>query len=471
MTKSNVLEYDITAASNNSDIAGISILGTAPTSNFDNAFRELMLEIGASVTRHVAKAAGTYTAVKADHNQFWRATGAVTLNLTAAATLTTGWALYVMANGGAITIDPSGAETINGAATLVIPDGSGAAILCTGTAFFANVIGSAAGPTSASDKAIARFNGTTGKIIQNSAATIDDSGNLTASGAISSSTTFQSSTSSVILAPTGAGGVYLRPNGAASLTGQAVVDNTGALTGTGTFTSGTTFQSSTSNVVLAPTGAGFVLLRPNGAGSTTGQMTVSSAGAVVVADALTANNLAIFNVSSNEICRVDSTSLTIGKTSPNLTAAGTSFFGTSTSKGLFQCTRDHNIVGQFNVINPVGTETIIEFHTSGTAKGSVTINGSTTAYNTTSDRRLKENPRPFDSGAILDKLKVYQFDWKAGGSGYGVFAQEAVKVFPDAVAKGKGKKHWQVDYSKYVPLLIRECQSLREEIKALKSSR
>ena len=64
MTKSNVLEYDITAASNNSDIAGISILGTAPTSNFDNAFRELMLEIGASVTRHVAKAAGTYTAVK-----------------------------------------------------------------------------------------------------------------------------------------------------------------------------------------------------------------------------------------------------------------------------------------------------------------------------------------------------------------------------------------------------------------------
>jgi len=443
MTKSNVLEYDITAASNNSDIAGISILGTAPTSNFDNAFRELMLEIGASVTRHVAKAAGTYTAVKADHNQFWRATGAITLNLTAAATLTTGWALYVMANGGAITIDPSGAETINGAATLVIPDGSGAAILCTGTAFFANVIGSAAGPTSSTDTAIARFNGTTGKLLQNSVALLNVSGDLSTPGSISG----------------------------------------GALTSAASITASSFFLSSTVNAILGTSAAGTVFLRPNGGGSSTGQMTVAATGAATVngsltttgaatiGDALTANNVAIFNVSSNEICRVDSTSLDIGKTSPSLATVGTSFFGTGSSRGLFQSVRDHAVVGQFNVINPVGTETVIEFQTSGTAKGSVTINGSTTAYNTTSDRRLKENPRPFDSGAILDKLKVYQFDWKAGGSGYGVFAQEAVKVFPDAVAKGKGKKHWQVDYSKYVPLLIRECQNLREEIKALKASR
>ena len=40
------------------------------------------------------------------------------------------------------------------------------------------------GPSSATDNAIARFNGTTGKIIQNSGATIDDSGNLTAVGGI-----------------------------------------------------------------------------------------------------------------------------------------------------------------------------------------------------------------------------------------------------------------------------------------------
>ena len=60
----------------------------------------------------------------------------MTINLAAAATLTDGWCLWVRANGGAVTIDPSGAELIDGAATLVIPDGQTAFIICTGTAFF-----------------------------------------------------------------------------------------------------------------------------------------------------------------------------------------------------------------------------------------------------------------------------------------------------------------------------------------------
>jgi hypothetical protein len=426
MAKISVLDYDIATAANNSDIGSIAILGTSPISNFDNAFRELMLEIGVAITRHVTKAAGTYTPAKTDHNQLWRATGAVTLNLTAAATLTTGWALWLKADGGAILVDPNSTETINGATTLTIPDGSSAFVVCTGTAFFANVVGNSSGPSSATDKAIARFNGTTGNLVQNSGVIIDDTNNVT-----------------------------------------GVVQ----LTATGALKAAQDFTSTTTAAALNTTGAGNVFLRPNGAGSATGQLQVASTGAATVNGTLTVTDQIIASVSASEIFRNTSTALHIGKTAGNLTAAGTTFFATGTSDGLFQCTRDHNIVGQFNVINPVGTETILEFHTSGTAKGSVTINGSTTAYNTTSDRRLKENPRPFDAGAIIDKLKVYQFDWKAGGSGYGVFAQEAIKAFPDAVAKGKGKKYWQVDYSKYVPLLIRECQSLREEIKALKASR
>lgn len=136
MAKLQVIDWDTTAA-NNQDVGSIAILGTSPVSNFDNALREMMAEQAAAVTRHVTKAVGSYTALKTDHNQLWRATGAVTLNLTAAATLTTGWALWVKADGGAVTVDPSGAETINGAATLTVADGSGAFIVCTGTAFFA----------------------------------------------------------------------------------------------------------------------------------------------------------------------------------------------------------------------------------------------------------------------------------------------------------------------------------------------
>jgi hypothetical protein len=37
------------------------------------------------------------------------------------------------------------------------------------------------GPTASTDNALARFDGTTGKVVQNSSVTVDDSGNLTAS--------------------------------------------------------------------------------------------------------------------------------------------------------------------------------------------------------------------------------------------------------------------------------------------------
>lgn len=98
--------------------------------------------LGAGATAGVVdKAAGTYSAVKADHNYTWRATGAVTVNLTAAATLTAGWCMWVKGDGGAITVDPNSSEQINGATTLVIPDGVSALIICTGSAFRAAVFG------------------------------------------------------------------------------------------------------------------------------------------------------------------------------------------------------------------------------------------------------------------------------------------------------------------------------------------
>lgn len=100
--------------------------------------------IGAGATAGVVdKAAGTYSAVKADHNYTWRATGAVTVNLTAAATLTDGWCMWVKGDGGAVTVVPNGSEQINGAATLSVPDGSSALIICTGSAFRATSFASA----------------------------------------------------------------------------------------------------------------------------------------------------------------------------------------------------------------------------------------------------------------------------------------------------------------------------------------
>jgi hypothetical protein len=74
-----------------------------------------------------------------------------------------------------------------------------------------------------------------------------------------------------------AGIVRIRPNGRVSTVGQVTFDTTSAIFST-VITANQSFLSSTSQVVLAPTGAGTVFLRPNGSGSTTGQLTLTAAG-------------------------------------------------------------------------------------------------------------------------------------------------------------------------------------------------
>lgn len=83
-----------------------------------------------------AAKAGNYTALGTDNNAVHRFTAAATLTLTAAATLGANWHYTVIADGGDVTIDPNGAETIDGAATLIVPSGSSENIICSGTAFF-----------------------------------------------------------------------------------------------------------------------------------------------------------------------------------------------------------------------------------------------------------------------------------------------------------------------------------------------
>lgn len=136
---SGILEYSSTAASNTT-INGIGIAGSNSVKNGDDALRQLMADTASAITKVVDKS-GTYTALKADYNQMIRATGTLTLNLTAAATLTAGWCLWVKGDGGAVTVDPNSSEQINGAATLALIDGFSAFIVCTGTAFRAVVVG------------------------------------------------------------------------------------------------------------------------------------------------------------------------------------------------------------------------------------------------------------------------------------------------------------------------------------------
>jgi hypothetical protein len=117
------------------------------------------------------------------------------------------------------------------------------------------------------------------------------------------------------------------------------------------------------------------------------------------------------------------------------------------------------------------------FNYAGGDVGSITTNGTATAYNTSSDARLKDNITDApEAGPIIDALKVRSWDWKYNGShqAYGFVAQEEFAVYPDAVTVGDDsdviEAQWGRDDSKLVPLLVKEIQSLRRRVKTLEGT-
>ena len=106
--------------------------------------------------------------------------------------------------------------------------------------------------------------------------------------------------------------------------------------------------------------------------------------------------------------------------------------------------------------------------------GSITQSGTTAVlYNVTSDQRLKENIQDAaPASALIDSLQVRQYDWKSDGSHqrYGFIAQELVVVAPEAVHQPADPEEMMaVDYSKLVPMLVKELQSLRARVASLES--
>jgi hypothetical protein len=72
-------------------------------------------------------------------------------------------------------------------------------------------------------------------------------------------------------------------------------------------------------------------------------------------------------------------------------------------------------------------------------RGSITTNGSATAYNTTSDYRLKENILPMTGAlATVQALKPVTYTWKeSGDNSQGFIAHELQEVVPDCVTGEK----------------------------------
>lgn len=135
-------------------------------------------------------------------------------------------------------------------------------------------------------------------------------------------------------------------------------------------------------------------------------------------------------------------------------------------------------------------------NTSGTAVGSIVVNSGSTAFNTTSDYRLKDNPQPLTgSGEFIDALQPKTWTWNHGdgGTGVGFIAHEAAEVGLGLCVSGEKDgvrldrvlneqtgeyeeqevpKYQQVDYSngELIANMVAELQSLRARVAELENA-
>lgn len=105
------------------------------------------------------------------------------------------------------------------------------------------------------------------------------------------------------------------------------------------------------------------------------------------------------------------------------------------------------------------------------AVGSISLTTTNTTYNTTSDRRLKENLTPIDDAlSIINQVQTYSYNFKNDDTKQtfrGVIADEIQQIMPevvtgspDSIDEYGGINPQMVDYSKIVPYLIRAVQQL-----------
>lgn len=277
---------------------------------------------------------------------------------------------------------------------------------------------------------------------------------------------------------------------AISTTGLAV---TGTLSATGTLsggTSGTAYSFSGSapatsltldsggnlGVGRAPTAAGtYKMLELDGAAG--GYMRLYAAGTLsgYFYSSATESGIGavtsapfVFYTNNTERMRLDSSgNLLVGATSFNYAANGVGL--RSNAYSYFTATSATPLL--LNLKTTAGTIVSINFDDSGV--GSISTSGTVTLYNTTSDQRLKNNIQDADSASsLIDNLRVRQFDWKKDNTHqrYGFVAQELVTMAPEAVHQPADTDEMMaVDYSKLVPMLVKELQSLRARVAQLES--
>jgi len=130
------------------------------------------------------------------------------------------------------------------------------------------------------------------------------------------------------------------------------------------------------------------------------------------------------------------------------------------------------------LINRSDDGNIIDFRRAGTNVGAISVTTTNTAYNTSSDYRLKENIAPM-TGALakITQLKPVTYTWKSTGkTSQGFIAHELQAVVPDCVTGEKdavdeegNPVHQGIDTSFLVATLTAAIQELKAELDSIKA--
>jgi hypothetical protein len=173
----------------------------------------------------------------------------------------------------------------------------------------------------------------------------------------------------------------------------------------------------------------------------------------------------------------DQPALTAGGTEVARGISGKLILGATSSLGDYKLQITHpgaTFGAAFRLTDKLGTQTFIKFlDDTSVVCGSISLDGPTVDYNTTSDERMKDVVGSLIAGDIIDALNPIRFKWKNSDLPVrgGFLAQQVAKVVPEAVKPGDDgaeiETPWMIDVSALIPVVVAELKALRKRVASL----